>query len=176
MPSDNPEVAKIEVPHVSRPEVDLGKEYQRVKKELGRLRQELSDSGNQLLADQVEIEESSVHVRYNPNPARSVPVIETIPLEKEFMYLYGEYQYLGGSGESSMLGLQEFILYPSGYITVSVFEQDDKKRRAWSARRPASSDLFNQALIGLVSQYDELEADFEKRPIVEVTVPQLIHA
>ena len=174
--TDNVDLSEIRIrQNLPQPDVDLGPGYKRVREELNRIKQKLSVDVGTIISDQIELDDD-IHVRYNPNPARSVPVVETISLKKEYMYLYGEYQYLGGSGTSSMLGLQDFVLDRRGDITVSVFEQNDKKIRNWSARRPASYELFNQALSGLLKQHAELVADFEKRPVVNVTVPQLAGA
>lgn len=169
------DISKIEVPSVPRPDIDLADEYRRVTEELSRFSQELTAAGNPLLASQIKIEDSGVHVRYNPNDPKSMPSVEPLTLEGEYNFLYGEYSHRGG-GATAMLGLKDFFIKPDGDLSVSTYVKDRYKNFIWSPRGPARPEDLNKALTGLVSQHNELLADRLPHSVADVVVPSVTKA
>lgn len=162
---------KVEVPAVPRPEIDLANEYRRVTEELSRFSQELTAAGDPLLASQIKIEDSGVHVRYNPNDLKSMASVEPRTLEADYKFLYGEY-YDRGGGATAMLGLKDFFIKPDGKISVSTYVKDERiKGSFWSPRQPARPEDLNKALTGLVLQHNELLADRLTHSVAGVVVP-----
>ncbi|MBI5620656.1 hypothetical protein HY949_02685 [Candidatus Gottesmanbacteria bacterium] len=177
---DKPDLSEIDVPHVLRPDVNLGQEYERVLKELSRFRQELIEADDPLFADQIIIEESAVHVRYNPNDPRSMQSAKPVggELKTDFSFLYGVYGDQGGySGRAfAMRGLQDFKITPSGDLSVLRYDRGDHKKYLWSPYEPTLPEALNEALVGLVRQHDELIANRQTNLALGVVVPQLTKA
>ena len=164
-------IADIVVPVVPHPEVSLPREYERVKQELRKFKQQLVDAGSPLLASQIRFSENdeSVHVRYNPEKLGSMESVEPLTLEQECKFLYGEYANRGG-GENAMLGLTDFSIKPVGELTVSMFKEE-RGKGSWSPPQQCTPDLLNQALKGLVGQHEVLLADRLRHSVAGVTVP-----
>lgn len=166
------DITNVDVPSVRRTEVDLAKEYGRVSEGLSRLKQEFSDAGDDLLAENIKVDPYGAEVRFHPkalDPMESESD-EPFATKDRLRFCYKD-------NYAAMEGLQNFSIQPDGSLLESAFRRVgsvNKPDYKWvRVEPPPTADRLNTALTGLVGQHEALLADRLGHSVANVTVPSV---